>query len=70
MNPHKTFRSKLLSTPMCFAQGIISYSVWLLDSSTNSSNFATLVFRESHYGVQISLHFACEIWVSLKLGTH
>ena len=57
----------VLYPPLC---GIISNSSGLLDSSTYSSNFATLVFRESHYDLQILLCYASNILVSLKLGSH
>jgi len=32
-----------------YAPGIIPNSLWLLDSSTSSSNFTLFVFSESHY---------------------
>lgn len=42
------------SIPLRYASGIVPNSLWLLDSSIYSSNFAMLVFRESHYTSNIS----------------
>jgi len=65
--------------------GILSNSLWLLDSSTYSSNFAMLVFRESHYHLCFErrvAHYttALRAWYNsscklqctlfLKLGSH
>ena len=41
-----------------FVPGIISNIQRLLDSSTYSSNFAMLVFRESHYHLRFKLRYA------------
>ena len=49
------------SVPANCIGGIVPNSLWLLDSSTYSSNFAMLVFRESHYDLQILLHYVYNI---------
>src|SRR5664280_1070473 len=44
-----------MNPPLC---GIISNSLWLLENSTNASNFTSFVFSESHYNLPIPLRFA------------
>ena len=48
--------------PLRFATGIApNPDMSGLDNSSNVSNFTPFVFNETHYNLQILLHFVCNI---------